>query len=157
MNFREPLFITLASLSLFVLGFYSGKSHYEHHAEPMAIEKHLSDWEMLKLAIIKTESNFDSLAVGKTKDLGIFQITPIYVSEVNRILGEEKYCHADAFNPTKSLEMFSIYQGEKNPTNDLATAISLHNPNGGNAYARKVKRNLAQIKEYEEYRTLIQQ
>jgi len=115
----------------------------------------LSEWEKLQMAIIKTESEFDSLAVGKTKDLGIFQITPIYVDEVNRILGEEVYDHADALNPEKAVEMFSIYQNYKNPTLDIDKAIQKHNPNGGYGYAVKVKRNLAFINAYERYRKII--
>lgn len=115
----------------------------------------LISWEKLQMAIIKTECEWDSLAVGKQKDLGIFQITPIYVDEVNRILGEENYNHLDALNAEKSVKMFSIYQNHKNPTLDTDKAIRLHNPNGGYTYAVKVKKNLDMIEMYERYRHLV--
>lgn len=147
--------VSLFSFSLPLgLGYFIGQDR-KHIVKPIIIEKNLTEWQLLELAIIKTESNFDSLAIGKTDDLGLFQITPIYVEEVNRILGEERFSHEDAFTPTKALEMFNIYQDYKNPTHDIDKAISLHNPKGKGVYAKKVKKNLALIKEYENYRSLI--
>lgn len=146
----------VASILILVAGFAIG---HKIGSSNTTIIKHelpqLSEWEKLQMAIIKTESEFDSLAVGKTKDLGIFQITPIYVEEVNRILGEKVYDHADALNPEKAVEMFSIYQNHKNPTLDIDKAIQKHNPNGGYGYAVEVKRNLAFINTYERYRKII--
>lgn len=117
----------------------------------------LDEWEVLKLAIIKTESEFNPLAVGKTNDFGIFQITPIYVKEVNRILGEERYIHEDAFIPMKSIEMFNIMQGKHNPHKDIERAISLHNPTATSAYSVKVRKNMAEIERYETLRKSVKQ
>lgn len=114
----------------------------------------LSDWQVMKLAIVKTESEFNPLAVGKSEDWGIFQITPIYVKEVNRILGEEKYSHEDAFNPEKSMAMFTIMQNHHNPENDVDRAIASHNPTASSAYSVKVRKNMEFIRQYEELRKL---
>jgi hypothetical protein len=115
----------------------------------------LSDCQILQLALIYTESEGNPLAVGKNNDLGCLQITPIYVKEVNRILGEEKYSHEDAFNPEKALEMFSIVQDYHNPEHDVDAGIRLHNR--APWYSQKVLRNIQRIKQYEEYRKLVKE
>ena len=84
----------------------------------------LDDWEILQMAMMKTESGFDPTAVGTSDDRGVLQITPIYVREVNRLLGEDRYTHDDAFSVSKSIEMFNIMQSKKNPRNDMARAVS---------------------------------
>lgn len=116
----------------------------------------LSDWQVLQMAIIKTESDFDSLATGKTGDRGIFQITPIYVKEANRILKEEKYTHEDAYSPKASLEMFNVVQSRHNPSNSSTKAIKLHNPGGDSiGYSKKVQKNVNWITQYEYVRSLV--
>lgn len=114
----------------------------------------LSDWETMKLAIIKTESEFNPFAVGTKGDLGLFQITPIYVKEVNRILGEEAYIHEDAFCPEKAMEMFNIMQNHHNPKHDISKAITLHNPTALPQYAIKVRKNMEWVRQYEQLRTI---
>lgn len=118
-------------------------------------ESSLSEWEILQLAIIKTESRFDTLAVGKKGDWGVYQITPIYVEDANRIIGEEKYIHEDAFSPEKSNEMFGIVQGHYNPDKDIEKAIALHNPTATVAYSLEVRRNMEWVREYEKIRKII--
>ena len=118
------------------------------------IESTLSEWEIMKLAIIKKESEFNPLAVGKTEDWGLFQITPIYVKEVNRILGETKYIHEDAFNPEKTHQMLNIVQNHHNPENDIEKAIKSHNPTASSEYILKVKRNMDFVRQYESLRTI---
>ena len=76
-------------------------------------------------------------AVGKTNDLGILQITPIYVKDVNRILGEERFTLDCRIDIDKSLEMFEIYQSYYNPDKDINRAIKLHNPGAGSDYREK--------------------
>lgn len=87
----------------------------------------LSDYQILQLALIYTESEGNPLAVGKNNDLGCLQITPVYVDEVRRITKDTSYCHTDAFNPEKALEMFSVVQDYHNPNHDIDAAIRLHN------------------------------
>lgn len=155
------MIIYLASVVVaFSIGAFAGLNKHE---EPVTKEKivkeiveqnaSLTSWEVLQMAIIKTESEFNSLAVGKSKDLGIFQITPIYVEEVNRILGEDRFKATDAFNIEKSLEMFGIIQDHHNPTHDADRAIRKHNPGGDSInYAKKVYENVAWIQRMEEVR-----
>lgn len=116
----------------------------------------LTDYEVLLLAIAKTESDFNPLAVGDNNDLGVFQITPIFVKEVNRIIGDTVYIHEDAFDMAKSVEMMMMIQEEHNPGHDISRAIAKHNPHGDRiGYARKVRENMKWVRRYEELRSLI--
>ena len=153
--------VCLYTIAILALGFIIGAKAFkvdskaDSHKEYSAPDQHLSEWETTQLALILTESQMDSLAVGKSNDLGILQITPIFVDEVNRLVGKEQFSHQDALSPEKSLQMLAIYQEHKNPSHDTDKAIQLHNPKGGYAYARKVKKNIARVKTYEHYRTLV--
>jgi hypothetical protein len=119
------------------------------------IKDTLSDYEILQLAIIYTESEGNPLAIGKNNDLGCLQITPVYVEEVRRITKDTLYHHTDAFCPKKSLEMFSIIQNYHNPEHDIDAAIRLHNR--APWYSQKVLKNVQRIKAYEEYRKLVKE
>ena len=151
--------VCLYTIAIIALGFIIGAKAYkvDSKADSPKVESmpDLSEWETTQLALILTESQMDSLAVGKDNDLGILQITPIFVDEVNRLVGKDLFTHQDALSPEKSLQMLAIYQEHKNPTHDTDKAIQLHNPKGGYAYARKVKKNIARVKTYEYYRTLV--
>lgn len=106
----------------------------------------LSPWEELQMAIIYTESRFDPAAVGASQDYGLYQMTPVYVREVNRVAGTD-YAHADAFDPDKAVEMFAILQAHYNPDKDTDLAIRYHNRSA--AYRAEVLRNLELIRRYE--------
>lgn len=114
----------------------------------------LSDWNTLQLAIAMTESEFNPKAVGKTNDYGIYQITPIYVKEVNRLLGKQAYTHNQAFDIEKSVEMFNVMQSFKNPNQDIETAIYFHNK--APWYKKKVLKNYETVKRYEALRSILQ-
>ena len=113
----------------------------------------LSDWNTLQLAIAMTESEFNPKAIGTCKDYGIYQITPIYVKEVNRLLGEQIYTHNQAFDIEKSVEMFNILQSYKNPNQDIEKAIYYHNK--ASWYKKKVLKNYETVKRYEELRSVL--
>lgn len=152
--------VYLYTIAIFALGFIIGAKAFKVDSKAdsptdSADYQQISEWETTQLALILTESQMDSLAVGKSNDLGILQITPIFVDEVNRLVGKDQFTHQDALSPEKSLQMLAIYQEHKNPTHDTDKAIQLHNPKGGYAYARKVKKNIARVKTYEHYRTLV--
>ena len=102
-------------------------------------------WVNLRNAIIAVESEGDSTAVNGSS-VGVLQITPVYVSEANRILGVEKYCLDDRLSVSKSIEMFEVVQGFWNKDRLLLRAIRLHNPRALRGYRMKV------IKEFNEYR-----
>jgi len=60
--------------------------------------------------LISVESNGNPNAVGDSgQAIGILQIHPIMVKDVNRILGKEKYTLKDRYSPKKSKEMAVIY------------------------------------------------
>ena len=147
--------VCLYTIAILALGFIIGAKAFKVDSPKVEPLPDLSEWETTQLALILTESQMDSLAVGKSNDLGILQITPIFVDEVNRLVGKDQFTHQDALSPEKSLQMLAIYQEHKNPSHDTDKAIQLHNPKGGYAYARKVKRNIARVKTYEHYRTLV--
>lgn len=114
------------------------------------VNESLDEFELLTMAIALTESRFDPTALGTADDAGILQIRPIYVAEVNRVSGSN-YSHEDAFDITKSLEMFMALQEAKNPQRDIEKAIALHNR--APWYRKKVLENLEVIRRYEMIRT----
>lgn len=112
---KKTLIAVSIAISGFAIGYFVKPVNTEVIIEKVQEPSSLSEWQIMELAIYKTESDFNPLAVGKTDDWGIAQITPIYVKEVNRILGEDRYIHEDAFNPTKTHEMLTIMQNYHNP------------------------------------------
>lgn len=132
--------LTFTFLFLFTCKF----SEVEH--EKRLHEKEKTDWERLILALIEVESNGNEKAIGKTNDVGVLQITPIYVADVNRILGFDKYCLNCRVNREKSIEMFEIYQKHYNPNKNIDKAIRLHNPRAGTVYRNKVLNEFKKIK-----------
>jgi len=60
-------------------------------------------------AIIEVESNGNPHAKGRAGELGILQIRPILVKDVNRIEGIERYSLEDRTDPLASIQMFWIY------------------------------------------------
>jgi hypothetical protein len=60
-------------------------------------------------AIEQVESGGDPNAIGTDGEIGSFQITKIYVDDVNRILGGNIYSYDDRRNKDKSRNMVCIY------------------------------------------------
>lgn len=114
--------------------------------EPVGKTAQLSDWQVLEMAIMLTESQFNCEAVGKNDDLGVMQLTPVYVREVNRLAGTD-YRHEDAYSIEKSLEMFGLMQNHYNPTRDIESGIYYHNKAAW--YRKKVLRNMEAIRRAE--------
>lgn len=86
-------------------------------------------------AIERVESSGKADAVGDGgKAVGILQIHPIMVADVNRILGEDRYALADRLDPAKSREMFRIYSDHYAKGD---TEKSARNWNGGPRGYRK--------------------
>ncbi len=81
---------------------------YERPDTPVeAIEKTTVD--DLMDAIEQVESGGDVNAVGEAGELGCMQIRKIYVDDVNRILGHDKYTYGDRRDRAKSRKMTEIY------------------------------------------------
>ncbi len=87
-------------------------------------------------AIIHVESRGDSMAYNAGEDaVGVLQIRPIMMREVNRLLGYNKYTLKDRWSKSKSIEMFNVIKAHTtNPTNERLA----RNWNGGwNGYKKK--------------------
>ena len=126
---------------------------------PLLINYATSSFEVVKVtpiiqdslidAIIHVESRGDSMAYNAGEDaVGVLQIRPIMMREVNRLLKENKYTLDDRWSKSKSIEMFNVIkQHTTNPTNERLA----RNWNGGwkgykkkstLKYWQKVKRKL---------------
>ena len=100
-------------------------------------------------AVIHVESrgNINAHNVGEDA-VGVLQIRPIMVQEVNRVLGVDKYTLMDRWNKQKSIEMFNVIrQNTPNPTNEKIARNWNGGPNGYNKnstlkYWQKVKKQL---------------
>ena len=75
--------------------------------------------DVLYSSIVWVESKGNANAKSKDGSVGIIQIKPVMVKEVNRICKiqglDKKFTLADRKNPEKSAEMFWIYQEFYNP------------------------------------------
>lgn len=99
-------------------------------------------------AICQVESGGDPDAHNPSEDArGIAQIRAIMVEDINRIVGENRYAHNDAYNPAKAREMFDIYNRHYHPKGDYERIARCWNggPQGHKkqatlAYWRKVER-----------------
>lgn len=76
-------------------------------------------------SIIEIESGNKNIA-GLTGDVGVLQITKIFVDDVNRILGYKKFKYVDRWNKNKSIDMYYIVQRYYNPTYDFKIACYVH-------------------------------
>jgi len=99
------------------------------------------NWDKFITAIAWTESRHDDNAISCKGAVGYLQLMPIYVEDVNRILGEDKYKLSDRRNRQKSIEMFNILQDHYNPEHDIDKALALHNPRAGQGYFDEIKQN----------------
>lgn len=107
----------------------------------------ISEWDILIQALIEVESCGNIIAIGDKNSVGCLQITPIYVKDVNRILGDEIYTLDDRFDKQKSIDMFNILQNNYNKEQNIYKAIHLHNPRADKNYFNKVINNIENIKD----------
>ena len=111
---------------------------------------------VLIMILINVESSGNDMSIGDGGEAyGCLQIHEIYVKDVNRILGYEKFTHDDAFCRTSSMDMFIIYTGHyataerigREPTIEDIARIHNGGPNGWKkksteAYWHKVRKEL---------------
>ena len=111
----------------------------------------LSEWEMFTLALMKVESDYNPSAVSVVGARGYFQITPIYVAEVNRV-HKTNYTFEEVVSSfEKSYEVFILMQEAHNKDYSLDKALRLHNGNH-KWYHRRVYKEMENIKRYEKMR-----
>jgi len=120
--------------------------------DTIKLEKNFDrDWFLMKLALIKVESNFDSLAINQiSKAGGLYQIMPSsgFLQEANRLINRNEYTDICRFSPDKSTEVFEILNQRYNPKKDLGLMCRLHNPSAGEWYKERI------MKEYEFFKKI---
>jgi hypothetical protein len=89
-------------------------------SEPIKREFTLTE-KIQAILDVESSNGMNTYNPGEVEAVGILQIHPIMVREINRILGYEKYQLSDRESDKKSIEMFLIYQNHYNPTMDFET------------------------------------
>lgn len=117
-------------------------------------EQPLSDWDMFTLALMKVESNYEPTAVSSKGAKGYFQITPIYVKEVNRVHNTNYKYDEVVKSFEKSYEVFTLMQEAHNEEYDMDEALRLHNGDH-KWYRRRVYKEMDAIMKYEEMRRMV--
>mgnify|MGYP000851668701 FL=1 len=150
-KYRRKITIVLLIIPSIVVGSSeTNKSYYGsaiHCKTVLVKEKTYDKWKTFIKALIQVESRGDSNAVGTKDDVGVLQITPVYVKEVNRILGRDEYHLNDRYSSVKSLQMFGILQDYYNPNHSIEKAIKLHNPTANIDYHDKIINKIKEIKD----------
>ena len=114
----------------------------------------LSEWDMFTLALMKVESNYELTAVSSKGAKGYFQITPIYVEEVNRVHNTNYKYDEVVKSFEKSYEVFTLMQEAHNKEYDMGEALRLHNGDR-KWYHRRVYKEMNAIEKYEEMREMV--
>lgn len=119
----------------------------------VAVNKKLTDWELFTLALVKVESGYKSDVVSEAGATGYFQMTPIYVKEVNRVHGTD-YSFEQVKDFKTANEIFKLMQDAHNPEYEIDRAIELHNGKK-NWYKKRIYKAMEDIAKYEEIRDLV--
>lgn len=104
------------------------------------------EWNLFINALVSIESKGRHDAIGTKDDVGVLQITPICLKQVNNILGYEKYSLDDRLDSLKSVEMFNIIQDKLNPEHDLHFALKIWNSKAPISYHEKVMNEYKRLK-----------
>ena len=113
----------------------------------------LSDWDVFTLALIKVESEYNNDAVSSAGAKGYFQMTPIYVKEVNRI-HKTDFTFDQVTDFDNAYEIFDLMQKAHNPDYDMDRALELHNGKH-DWYNKRVYQEMENIRIYEDMRSKI--
>ena len=76
---------------------------------PEKADESLSDWDIFTLALMKVESEYNNNAVSSVGAKGYFQMTPIYVKEVNRV-HKTHFTFDQVTDFDKAYEIFDLMQ-----------------------------------------------
>lgn len=125
---------------------YGGNPNEEIEEVVIEVNQDSLDWEDFTRALIWVESKGDSKAVGSKDDIGVLQLTPILVRDVNRILGYDVFTLEDRLDSLKSVEMFNIIQDHYNPEHCKHFALKIWNCYAPISYHRKVMDKFNEIK-----------
>ena len=123
-------------------------------AEKSLEAKPLSEWDMFTLALMKVESNYEPTAVSSVGAKGYFQMTPIYVAEVNRV-HKTNYVYEEVVKSFDlSYEVFTLMQEAHNEEYNMDEALRLHNGDH-KWYRKRVYKEMDAIMKYEEMRQMV--
>lgn len=114
----------------------------------------LSEWDIFTLALMKVESNYEATAVSSVGAKGYFQITPIYVEEVNRIHKTNYKFEEVVKSFDMSYEVFTLMQKAHNKEFNMDEALRLHNGDH-EWYRKRVYNEMSAIKTYEKMRQML--
>ena len=121
--------------------------------EEVYVKDTLSDWNIFTLALMKVESEYNNDAVSSVGAKGYFQMTPIYVKEVNRV-HHTNYTFDQVKDFNKAYEIFDLMQKAHNPNYNMDKALELHN--GKHTwYNRRVYKEMKAIRQYEDMRNKV--
>ena len=113
----------------------------------------LSQWDIFTLALMKVESEYDNSAVSSVGARGYFQMTPIYVREVNRV-HNTNFTFDQVTDFDTAYKIFDLMQQAHNPDYNMDKALELHN--GKHAwYNRRVYKEMKNIQTYENLRNRV--
>lgn len=110
----------------------------------------LNSWEVFTLALMKVESNYDNDAVSSAGAKGYFQMTPIYVKEVNRIHNTD-FTFEQVTDFDTAYQIFDLMQQAHNPNYDMDRALEIHNGKH-KWYSKRVYKEMDNIVRYESMR-----
>ena len=86
----------------------------------------LTERQIFTMALMKVESGYNPDAVSSAGARGYFQITPIYVKEVNRMHGTT-YSFEQVDDFEYAYEIFDMMQKANNNEYDIEKELTLHN------------------------------
>lgn len=105
----------------------------------------LTEWQVFIMALVEVECERNPKVKSSKNAIGPFQITKIYVDEVNNLYNTN-FVLEDAWDLDKALTMFEMMNDHYNPTRDIDRAIKLHNPGAGKWYGKRIKDRMELIR-----------
>lgn len=145
--------LTINIFSAFYLNKIKSPESIQKEAELIAQADTLSEWDIFTLALMKVESEYNNDAVSSVGAKGYFQMTPIYVKEVNRV-HKTNFTFDQVTDFDTAYEIFDLMQQAHNPDYNLDKALELHN--GKHAwYNKRVYKEMKFIQQYEEMRNKV--
>ena len=158
MKKQLPMWVIIMALALSLMGNIYGAISLNHRnrselAEAEIQEDTLSQWDIFTLALMKVESEYDNSAVSSVGARGYFQMTPIYVREVNRV-HNTNFTFDQVTDFETAYQIFDLMQKAHNPDYNMDKALELHN--GKHAwYNRRVYKEMKNIQTYENIRNRV--
>jgi hypothetical protein len=119
MKKQLPMWVIILALAISLMGNIYGaislnKTKHAKLAEAEIQTDTLSQWDIFTLALMKVESEYDNSAVSSVGARGYFQMTPIYVREVNRV-HNTNFTFDQVTDFDTAYQIFDLMQKAHNP------------------------------------------